>query len=185
MRNNNAKIIALFGGSFDPPHIGHESIVKEILKLKMVDKVVIMPTYLNPFKSKFYAPSSLRLKWLQDIFMLYENVEVDSYEINLKRKVPTIESVHHLLKKYQKIYLIIGADNLKSLSQWNHYDELKNLVTFIVATRDDIKIPTNFIKLKVEENISSTSLRRYIDKSKLSHICSDEITKFYKEKNEK
>jgi len=185
MRNNNSKIIALFGGSFDPPHIGHESIVKEILKLKMVDKVVIMPTYLNPFKSKFYAPSSLRLKWLKNIFMPYKNVEIDSYEIDLKRKVPSIESVQYLLKKYQKIYLVIGADNLETLSKWYKYDKLKSLVTFIVATRDNIKVPTNFIKLKVEENISSTSLRAYIDKNKLSPICSDEIIKFYKEKNVK
>ncbi len=185
MRKNNLKTVALFGGSFDPPHIGHESIVKEILKLKLVDEVVVMPTYLNPFKSKFYAPSSLRLKWLKEIFKPYKNVKIDSYEIDLKRKVASIESVHHLLKKYQKIYLVIGADNLESLSKWYKYDELKELVTFVVATRDNIKVPTNFIKLKVEEDISSTSLRKYIDKSKLSTISSDEITKFYKENNDK
>ena len=184
MKNNNSKIIALFGGSFDPPHIGHESIVKEILKLKMIEEVVIMPTYLNPFKSKFYAPSSLRLKWLKNIFMPYKSVIIDSYEIDLKRKVPSIESVHYLLNKYQKIYLVVGADNLNSLSKWYKYNELKNLVTFMVASRDDIEIPANFIKLNVEENISSTSLRNYIDKNKLSTICSDEITKFYKENNE-
>ncbi|MEA2098520.1 MAG: nicotinate (nicotinamide) nucleotide adenylyltransferase [Campylobacterota bacterium] len=177
--------IALFGGSFDPPHIGHEAIVKEIEKLKILEKVVIMPTYLNPFKSKFYAPSSLRLKWLNNIFASYENVEVDSYEINLQRKVPSIETVKYLLKTYKNIYLVIGADNLESLSKWYKYDELKTLVTFVVAQRDNIDVPANFIKLNVEENISSTSLRENIDKNRLSDICSDEITKFYKEKNDK
>ena len=177
--------IALFGGSFDPPHIGHEAIVKEILKLKMVDKVVIIPTYLNPFKSKFYAPSTLRLKWLNKIFTPYTNVEIDSYEIDLQRKVQTIETVQYLLKNHKKIYLVIGADNLESLSKWYKYNELKTLVSFIVAQRDEIDIPANFIKLKVEVNISSTSLREDIDKAKLSNICSDEITKFYKENNDK
>ena len=176
--------IALFGGSFDPPHIGHEAIVKEILKLKMIDKVVIMPTFLNPFKSSFHAPASLKVKWLKKIFASYKNVEIDCFEVDLKRQVSSFESVKYLLKRYKKIYLIIGADNLESLSKWNNYNELKELVTFVVASRDNIVIPTNFIKLKVEENISSTQLREHIDKNKLSDLCSTEITQFYKEKDE-
>jgi len=177
--------IALFGGSFDPPHIGHEAIVKEVLKLKDVDKVVIMPTFLNPFKSNFFAPSTLRLKWLKNIFASYKDVEVSSYEVGLERKVPTVESVKYLLQRYEKIYLIIGADNLQSLKQWYKYHELKELVTFVIASRDKIEIPTDYLQLKVEEDISSTKLREHIDKSKLSKVCLNEITEFYKEKNEK
>jgi len=178
------KSIALFGGSFDPPHIGHEAIVKELLKLKFVEKVVIMPTFLNPFKSNFYAPSALRLKWLKKIFSSYKNVEVSSYEVDLGKKVPTIDSVKYLLKRYKSIYLVIGADNLQTLHLWDKYDELKKLVTFVIASRDGIEIDANFLQIKVEENVSSTSLRGYTDKKKLSKICSDEITTFYKEKNE-
>ena len=47
--------IALFGGSFDPPHIGHEAVVKALKDFKEIDKIIIMPTFLNPFKSKFYV----------------------------------------------------------------------------------------------------------------------------------
>jgi nicotinate-nucleotide adenylyltransferase len=177
--------IALFGGSFDPPHIGHIKIVKEALKLKEIQKVVIMPTYLNPFKSTFHAPETLRIKWLKEIFSSFDNVVVDSYEVDLKKPTASIDSVKYLLKKYKKIYLIIGADNLKKLSNWDRFNELKKLVTFIVATRDEIEIPDNFLKLRVEENISSTNLREYIIKSKISTICSNEIIQFYKEKNAK
>ena len=177
--------IALFGGSFDPPHIGHEAVVREALKLKDIDKVVIMPTFLNPFKSSFWAPATLRLKWLKEIFNTFKDVEISSYEVDLKRKVPTVDSVKYLLKRYKKVYLIIGADNLKSLEKWYKYDELKTLVTFVVASRDEIEVPDNYLKLKVEEDISSTKLREYIDINKISNICSDEITKFYKEKNER
>jgi len=176
--------VALFGGSFDPPHLGHEAIVKEVLKLDIIEKIIIMPTFLNPFKSNFYAPPALRIKWLKKIFAPYDNVEIDNYEVDLKRQVSSFDSVKHLLKRYKKIYLIIGADNLESLSKWSRYDELKTLVTFIIASRDEIEVPANFLKIKVEENISSTQLREHIDSSKLSKICSNEITKFYKDKNE-
>ncbi|MEA2092127.1 MAG: nicotinate (nicotinamide) nucleotide adenylyltransferase, partial [Campylobacterota bacterium] len=150
------KTIALFGGSFDPPHIGHEAIVKALLDIEYIDKVIVMPTFLNPFKSQSFAPPGLRLKWLKGIFDGYNRVEVSDYEVKQKQKVPTIKSVKHFLKEYKKIYLVIGADNLASLKRWKNYAELKELVTFIVASRDNIEIPKEFLTLKRDEKISST-----------------------------
>ncbi|UCN00842.1 nicotinate (nicotinamide) nucleotide adenylyltransferase [Sulfurimonas sp. SWIR-19] len=177
------KTIALYGGSFDPPHIAHEAIVKALRKLEFIDKVVVMPTFLNPFKKTFTAPAELRLQWLKDIFASYEDVEVSAYEVKLKRKVPTITTVKHLLKCYDKVYLVIGADNLASLHQWYAYDELKKLVTFIVVTRDAVKIPKNFIQLDIDEDISSSGLRENFDSSKIPEKVRDEITQYYKEHN--
>jgi len=178
------KTIALFGGSFDPPHIAHEAVVREALKINDVDKVVIMPTFLNPFKTKFYASAQQRIQWLKKIFKTQKNVEISSFEVDLNRTVPTIESVKYLLKRYKKIYLIIGADNLETLSLWQSYEELKTLVTFVVASRNKINIPKGFVTLNVDVDISSTTLRTAIDKEKLSPLCAQEIEKFYKEKNE-
>ncbi|MDF1874985.1 nicotinate (nicotinamide) nucleotide adenylyltransferase [Sulfurimonas sp. SAG-AH-194-I05] len=175
------KTIALFGGSFDPPHIAHEEIVKEVLKINDIDKVVLMPTFLNPFKSHSFAPSKRRLQWLEKIFHLHKDVEICNYEVTLAKKVSTISSVKYLLQTYKKVYLIIGADNVASLKKWDNYEELKTLVTFIIATRDGIKIPPNYMKLHIKENISSTELRANMNEDKLSHVCSKEIIEFYKE----
>ncbi|QOY54282.1 nicotinate (nicotinamide) nucleotide adenylyltransferase [Candidatus Sulfurimonas marisnigri] len=175
--------IALFGGSFDPPHIGHEAIVTALINFKDVEKIIVMPTFLNPFKSKFYAPSSLRLKWLKDIFGDYENVEISSYEVEQAKAVPTIETVKYLLKSYKKIYLVIGADNLLSLNKWHRYSELKELVTFVIAPRDGIEISPNFLKLDVDKKISSTRLREHVELSKLPKTIAKEIYKYYKENN--
>jgi nicotinate-nucleotide adenylyltransferase len=176
--------VALFGGSFDPPHLGHEAIVKALNKLDYIDKIIVMPTFLNPFKSSSFAPAKLRLKWLEEAFGEFTKVEVSSYEVSQNQKVPTIETVNHLLKSYEKIYLVIGADNLKSLKKWFCFDELKDKVTFIVASREKIEIPKEFIRVRVNENISSTTLRNKIDKNYLPKINAEEITQYYKEKNE-
>lgn len=178
------KTIALFGGSFDPPHIAHELIVKEALKINDVEKVVIMPTFLNPFKTTSFAPALLRLKWLKSIFHSYKNVEISSFEVEKEEKTPTITTVEHLLNEYSKIYLIIGADNLKSLDKWYRYEDLKKLVTFVIASRDNIDVAKSFIQLDIAEEISSTQLRNTMDSLKLSQECSSEILQFYKEKNE-
>ena len=76
------KTIALFGGSFDPPHLGHKAVVDAILSTLDVDEVVVMPAYLNPFKSKVYASGSLRFQWLQKIFSSYAFLLNCSYVSN-------------------------------------------------------------------------------------------------------
>jgi len=175
------KTIALFGGSFDPPHLGHKAVVDAILSTLDVDKVVVMPAFLNPFKTKVYASPELRLKWLREIFSSYKNVEIDDFELTCKQKVPSLQTVRHLLKKVDSIYLIIGADNVATLPNWHGYDELKSLVTFVVATRDQTPIPQEFLTLHVSCAISSTSLRKEIKKEFLPPCVADEIEKFYKE----
>ena len=175
--------IALYGGSFDPPHIGHKAIVEALDKLDYIDKIIIMPTYLNPFKSSSHASSELRFKWLKKIFKDFTNVKIDNFEVKQNRQVATIESVKYLLKTYKNVYLVIGADNLASLESWNSYQQLKNLVTFIVASRDNIIVDEKFIQLNVDEKISSSELRKNINISMLPKECAIEIEQYYKENN--
>jgi len=179
------KTIALFGGSFDPPHIAHKAIVEALLDFKDVDKVVVMPTFLNPFKTISHASAKLRLKWLNEIFSDHKDVEVSSYEVDQNQKVPSIKTVTHFLKKYKKIYLVVGADNLSSLHKWDSYEKLKKLVSIIVVPRNNIEIDKKFFKLNLDIDVSSTSLRGNIDITKLPSQCAKECEKFYKEKNEK
>ena len=95
--------IALFGGSFDPPHAGHNAAVKAILSSLRPDLLIIMPSFLNPFKKSFSAPPQLRLRWCRALWNDAPGVEVSDYEISQNRPVPTIQSVKFLLEKYGKI----------------------------------------------------------------------------------
>lgn len=178
------RTIALFGGSFDPPHLGHEAIVKALNELSFIDKIIVMPTFLNPFKNSSVASATQRLEWLKEIFASMKKVEVSSFEVQLNARVPTLKTVKHLLKSYKKIYLVIGADNLKSLDKWHGFDELKSKVTFIVATREKIEIPKDFICLEIDEDVSSSELRNKMSIASLSKINAEKIVKYYKEKNE-
>ena len=92
--------IALFGGSFDPPHAGHAAAVKAILSSLKPDLLIIMPSFLNPFKKSFSAPPQLRLRWCRALWSDAPYVKVSDYEISQNRPVPTIQSVKFLLEKY-------------------------------------------------------------------------------------
>ncbi|WP_297442394.1 nicotinate (nicotinamide) nucleotide adenylyltransferase [Sulfurimonas sp.] len=176
--------VALYGGSFDPPHRGHIEIVKALKTLPFIDKVIVMPTFLNPFKTNFVAPAALRLKWLKEIFADDDKVEVSSFEVDQKDKIPTIDTVSALKKEYDKIYLVIGADNLASLHQWYRFDALQKEVTFIIATRDDIKVPKEYLTLNICVDISSSGLRQKVDRTKLPKKVASQIANYYKEHNE-
>jgi len=180
--------IAIFGGSFDPPHIGHEKIIQKALEKLDIDVLFVVPTYLNPFKKKFFAPPHLRYKWVKKLLLPYKKAKVLDYELKQNRPVPTIETVEYLKKRYpvDKIYLIIGADNLPTLHKWKEYDKLKKMVEFVVVTRDDTPIPEELQKLQLNVNISSTNLREKLDKKMLPKAVAEEIWEYYqnKEKNE-
>jgi nicotinate-nucleotide adenylyltransferase len=178
---------AIFGGSFDPPHIGHEEIIKKALEKLDIDVLFVIPTYLNPFKKKFFAPPHLRYKWVKKLLLPYKKAKIIDFELRQKRPVPTIETIRYLQKKYNldKIYLIIGADNLASLKDWKAYDELKKMVEFVIVTRNNTNIPKELKKLEVNAKISSTKLREHLKKHYLPPSVADEIMHYYnKEKNE-
>lgn len=175
--------IAIFGGSFDPPHIGHEAIVKESLSQLDIDKLIVVPTFLNPFKSNSHFDSSTRLHLIRKLFKKFDKVEVSEYESASGISVPTIKTVIHLYTKYKpkNIYLIVGADNFGTIENWDNYELLNSLVKFVVITRKKHKIKeknTPIYKIiELKFNISSTKLR---DNRNLKYVPK----KIYKEVKE-
>lgn len=173
---------AIFGGSFDPPHIGHLEIIQQTIISLNIDELIVVPAFLNPFKSKYKAPCKLRLKWLKSMTVNMPLVKVSSFEIDLDRPVPSIETVQHF-KDEDETYFIIGADNLQSLPLWKNFKELDALVTWVVASRDNIEIPEGFVTLDVNQDISATQLRKSIDAAYLDKDVAKEIIDFYQEAN--
>lgn len=154
--------IAIFGGSFDPVHIAHEEIVKKALEQLRIDKLIVVPAYLNPFKKKFYLEPKLRFSLLKKVFCDYDKVEISDYEILQKKPVFSFNTINYLKNKYcpNKIYFIIGQDNVRDLDKWYKIEEIKKEVEFVVASRDKNNSLYNYKILDIDINISSTKLRK-------------------------
>lgn len=173
--------VALYGGSFDPPHAGHVAIATEALKILPIDKLVIVPAWRNPFKSSVIASAEMRYKWLKEIFSPYEKVEISDFEISRNQSVYTIETVKHYASFCDEIYLIIGADNLEKLQDWHGIEELGTMVHWVVAARSDIPIPKNMIRLTIDVPISSTAFRSSLSPLGLEPDIEKAIITYYKE----
>ena len=171
--------IAIFGGSFDPLHIAHVAIVHEALNRLDIDRLIIVPTYLNPFKNSFYLDPKTRFELLNKVFSKFDNVEISDYEINQHKSSYSFDTVSYLKALYNpsKIYLIIGEDNIEKLNKWYKYNELEKLVEFVVATRIGFKNKkaNEFKSLNINIDISSTKLRDEINLDYIPIEIKDDI----------
>ena len=172
--------IALFGGSFDPVHVGHVAIVESALQHLDIKELIILPTYINPFKKHFFAPPHLRLKWLKEVFDDIEGVCVSDYEVLQEKPSYTIDTIRHFKTEDSDIYFIIGADNVASLHKWYQFEELSKMVTWVVATRESSDISGEYIQLHVNIPVSSTQLREKLDSAYLPKKVQQEIVDYYK-----
>lgn len=172
MVNHQKPTIAIFGGSFDPPHKGHQLIVEKAIEKLEIDQLFVVPAYLNPFKSSSLADASTRLAWCHTLFDPIERVKVDDYEIKEGKSTVTSQSVKHFNQRYHVKYLIIGSDNLSTLTKWHEFEWLNETVTWVIATRDDHHLDTGALNqwelLPIEAPMSSTQIReekdlQYID----------------------
>ncbi len=176
--------IAIFGGSFDPPHLGHVAIMKKALETLDIEKLVVVPAYISPFKKGHSAPADLRLKWLREITAFDPRIEVSDYEIKRGGKSYTYDTVAHFREFFDTIYLIIGADNLESLKRWHRFKDLDRIVEWVVATRSDTPVPERFIRLQVDMPISSTALREKINPRWIPEAIRQEVVRYYTKKDQ-
>jgi len=180
--------IAIFGGSFDPPHKGHQNIVKRALETLDIDKLIILPAFLNPFKQSSLASPEQREAWCHRLFDEIENVEVSNYEIKAGRPVYTSESLRHFQKQYDVRYLIVGSDNLASITQWHAFDWINTAVTWVIAEREIHPMQTemlrSWIPLKVDLPISSTEIRESGSLDMIDSRIREEVKKLLKHKKE-
>ncbi|MDP2849825.1 MAG: nicotinate (nicotinamide) nucleotide adenylyltransferase [Sulfuricurvum sp.] len=173
--------LALYGGTFDPPHAGHVAVVLKALEVLSIDKLIIVPASRNPFKPFAAVEGTIRYEWLREIFSPYEKVEISDFEIAQQRSVYTIETVKHYAPVCDELYLIIGADNLEKLSSWHCFYELNAMVHWVVATREGREIPQNMIRLNIDVPISSTDIRTSFSSLGLEPNIEKKIITYYKE----
>ena len=164
MVNDKRLKVAVFGGSFDPPHYGHQQIVTEALKHLDIDKLIVLPAYLNPFKSGSLADASTRLAWCHTLFDTIPKVLVSDYEIKQQKSVKTAQSVKHFKAQYDVKYLIIGADNLSTLTQWHDFAWLNETITWVIITRPGYTLDTTMLRdwkvIALDAEISSSQIRQ-------------------------
>ena len=176
--------IGIYGGSFNPVHKGHVSVAEFAIENLELDKLVFVPAFKSPFKSKVkYISGEHRINMLE--LIKPEKSEVSHFEINRRSTSFTIDTVRYFKQKYpnDELYLIIGSDNVYKLNKWKQINEIVETARLVVFKRDG-----SFSKVNIKRynailmdnplyNFSSTEFRKgnfqNIDESVMRYISSN------------
>lgn len=179
--------IAILGGSFDPPHLGHILIAHQILELTEIEEVWLMPNYTTTTHNKVFkkhlSPAINRF----ELAKLLENtfIKASDFELQFNKKSITFTTLEMLSKQYPQhiFYWITGSDKLETFHLYDNWQEIISTYHIIIFPREHMlwdlenrvkkalqlkKIPENVIVLQNNEllltNISSTAVRQRVKK---------------------
>ncbi|MFO1518531.1 MAG: nicotinate-nicotinamide nucleotide adenylyltransferase [bacterium] len=130
--------IALFGGSFNPPHNGHVAVAKALADSGDFDQVWVLPSYSHPF-GKVFLPFEERFRLCELAFgPLAPRVRVDPTEKQRGEATGyTIDTVRYLRQRHpeDEFFLVMGSDLFGEVDRWKDYEELKKLVSIYPVAR--------------------------------------------------
>jgi len=147
--------IGIFGGSFNPPHIGHVQAAKNAAVQHKLDLLIVIPTGTPPHKMQ--PPNTpepvKRLQMTKNAFNDSCNTIVSDIEVHSLVSNYTIDSVEDLLCKYPgaELFLLVGNDMYDTLDSWKDNETLLKVVTPVLLSRNDIPISSSEIRTILPE----------------------------------
>ena len=163
----------IFGGTFDPPHIGHLLIAQTICEAEEFDKIIFVPASKNPHKAKHVTSSiERRLEMLESAVAENPHFEISDVEIKRGGISYSIDTIRYIKEtqnlKKDDLYFLIGSDILKNFTKWNQPEAILDECHVIVAIRPGFnpsQIP-NWILSQIQFaniprfELSSTQIRK-------------------------
>jgi len=135
---SNKARICLFGGTFDPIHLGHTYIAQQAMLKMALDKVIFLPCRQSPHKtSKQNAPDGDRLTMCDLATDMMPWAEVSNYDLTAPEPSYSWRTAEHFQQVYPEaeLFWLMGTDQWNALNRWARIDYLSSIVTFIVFTR--------------------------------------------------
>ncbi len=182
--------LGIFGGTFNPVHIGHLIIAEYVFSEFILDKIVFVPAYIPPHKSTEKITSAQhRLNMLKIALKNNKNFVYSEFEINQKTKSYTINTLKNFYNKNHKLFLIIGDEWLNEFNTWYQYTKIFDYADLIVVRRTLLKpkIPGFLKKFKNQIHfshnplieISSSMIRERLSQNKsVKYMLQDKVLKY-------
>lgn len=169
------KKVALYGGSFNPIHIGHLALANFICEEGIVDELWFVLSPENPLKKETnLLDENQRFEMVQLAIQGYPKFKASNFEFHLPRPSYTINTLHALNDKFPDtdFYVIIGADNWSLFDKWKSADEIIDNYHLLIYPRSGYPINSSTLPQTVqyldspEIEVSSTFIRNSIKEGK-------------------
>lgn len=176
---------ALFGGSFNPLHLGHVRLAEKVLKEGLSDEVWLMISPHNPLKQQSdLLDENLRLRLAQKALSDHEQILASDFEFHLPRPSYTWQTLVALRETYPErtFSLLIGADNWLIFDRWAHYKDILATCPLIIYPRSGYPIdaetlpPSTHLLNAPLFPYSSTDIRKAVAQDEdIRHMVSESI----------
>jgi len=162
--------IALYGGTFDPVHIGHVEIARRVAQLFEIEKVVFIPAQIAPHKigrpvtEPIHRYAMLALATQND-----PQLSISTFELDAPDRRYTVDTVAYFQRKLgdeTELFFIMGADSWSEITTWREWERLLTMTNHIVVTRPGFE-PVNTHVGAVGERV--VDLRGTLTKAPTSH----------------
>ena len=162
--------IGIFGGSFDPIHIGHAIIAQHVIGCGAVDRLWFMVSPVNPLKvdKERNVADTDRLRMVEMVSRPMEGVETSAFEFTMPKPSYTIDTLNSLQAKFpdDEFYLVIGGDNWEVFGKWRNSEEILAKYHILVYPRlghevvipEDLRDRVQLVNAPIIE-LSSTQIR--------------------------
>ncbi|HZT23322.1 MAG TPA: nicotinate-nucleotide adenylyltransferase [Verrucomicrobiae bacterium] len=160
--------LGIYGGSFDPVHLGHLLAAQAAREELALDKLFFVPAAQSPFKTENrMTPVEIRLRLLRLALAGQSHCAVDDQEIRRGGVSYAVETVRDYARRFPgaTLFYLIGSDHVAKLNQWHQAGELARLTQFAVVPRPgegSVELPRPFRGIVVKgfpTNISSSEIR--------------------------
>lgn len=158
--------LCLFGGTFDPIHLGHTHIAHSAVKQLQLDRVIFLPCRQSPHKTdQQHASTSDRLAMCQLAVNDLPWAEVDAHDLISPPPSYSWRTAEHMHAQHPdaRLFWLMGTDQWQALPRWHQPERLAKLVEFIVFTRDAEPNPREGFRMHAIQGhhpASATSIRR-------------------------
>ena len=173
--------IGIFGGSFNPIHIGHLIVAEEVFQQRKLSKILFIPTGISPHKeSGGLIDAFHRYEMVKQA--IWDNDHFDVSEIEIKRpgKSYTIDTIKILRDTYgqeHNLFLILGTDMINEINTWKDIGTLSDMCHFIVVNRFPITLNSEMIKKSAISGEKKAEIEKLMVQIPSLDISSTEIRK--------
>jgi len=150
--------VAVYGGSFDPPHVAHQQAVRLVAEHPEIDRLLVLPVFEHAF-DKSLAGFEHRVRMCELCMLERPNVEVSRLEAQLERPNFTLHTLQALRDAHPeyRLRLVVGADVLQDAAKWHRFDEVIALAPLLPLGR--VGVDSRAAPAPVLPDVSSTEIR--------------------------
>lgn len=154
---NGRKRIAIYGGTFDPVHLGHIEVAKRVSELFEIDELRFVPAQVAPHKLTLpVTPAIHRYAMLVLATQQDPRLRVSTFELDTPDRRYTVDTLAHFSSEFGEsadLFFVMGADSWSEITTWRGWERVLALVNHIVVSRPGYDINLDLVNSSVRERI--------------------------------